>query len=115
MIDMGPISFYLGLKVSWDHENKTIKFSQPVYIDKILTKFHLDQANISNTSMKESPLLLNENKAIATEQNCYQEMTGSIIFSMIETRPDIAFEISVVSRFTKNSFHQYSKVIKTVL
>lgn len=41
MANMGPISFYLGLKVSRDRERKTLKLSQPAYIDKILAKFHL--------------------------------------------------------------------------
>lgn len=36
IIEMGPISFYLSLKVNWDHEIKIIKLSQLVYIDKIL-------------------------------------------------------------------------------
>lgn len=38
MIDMGPISFYLGLKVERDRQKKTLKLSQPAYIDKIPTK-----------------------------------------------------------------------------
>lgn len=42
IIDMGPISFYLGFKVERDQTNQTIKLSQPTYIDKILSKFHLN-------------------------------------------------------------------------
>lgn len=42
-------------------------------------------------------------------------MIGSIIFFIVETRPDIAFANSVISRFTKNSFHQHSKAMKTIL
>ncbi len=38
MIDMGPISFYLGLKVERNCQNKTLKLSQPAYINKILAK-----------------------------------------------------------------------------
>lgn len=41
MVDIRPISFYLGLKVSQDREKKTIKLLQPTYINKILAKFHL--------------------------------------------------------------------------
>ena len=58
MVDTGPISFYLGLKVERDRERKTIKLSQPAYIDKVLQKFHLDQANPTNTPMKEGIILL---------------------------------------------------------
>lgn len=43
MVDMGPISFYLGLKVEHNREKRTIKLSQPAsYIDKVLSKFHID-------------------------------------------------------------------------
>lgn len=38
MADMGPISFYVGLKVKRNREQKTIKLSQPAYIEKILRK-----------------------------------------------------------------------------
>lgn len=29
MVDIGPINFYLGLKVQCDRDNQTIKLSQP--------------------------------------------------------------------------------------
>ena len=54
MSDMGPISFYLGLNIERDREKKTIKLSQPAYINKVLAKFHLDKAHPVNTPMKES-------------------------------------------------------------
>lgn len=57
MADMGPISFYLGLKVERDREKRTIKLSQPVYIDKVLARFHLNKAHSVNTPMKETALL----------------------------------------------------------
>ncbi len=114
MADMGPISFYLGLKVSRDREKKTIKLSQPAYIDKILAKFYLSQVNTSNTPMKETPLEPSEKKATAAERECYQGMTGSIMFSMVETRPNIAFGTSIVSRFAKDPSHQYSEAVKTI-
>ena len=42
-------------------------------------------------------------------------MTGSIMFSMVETRPDIAFATSLVSRFAKNPSHQHTEAVKTIL
>lgn len=48
MVDMGPISFYLGLKVQRDWEKKKIKFSQSTYIQKVLANYHLDKANLIN-------------------------------------------------------------------
>lgn len=37
------------------------------------------------------------------------------MFSMVETRPDIAFATSLVSRFAKNSSHHHTEVVKTIL
>ncbi len=103
IVDMGPISFYLGLKVKRNRQNKTLKLSQPAYIDKILAKYHLDQAKPCNTPMKEAILLPNKGpKASQADRERYQGMTRSLMFSMVETRPDIAFATSVVSRFAKN-------------
>ena len=59
MVDMGPISFYPGLKVERDRQKKILKLFQPAYIDKILTKYHLDFAKPWNTPMKEGILFSN--------------------------------------------------------
>lgn len=65
--------------------------------------------------MKESPLEPNKKEATAAKQERYQRMSSLIIFSMIETGPDITFATSVVSQFAKNPSYQYSKVVKTIL
>lgn len=119
MMDMGSISFYLGLKVERNREEQTIKLSQPAYIDKVLNKFHLGKANTVNTPMKETPLLQpraeGDGEATTAKKERYQRMTGSIMFSMVETRPDISFATSVASRFAKNPGHQHTKAMKTIL
>ena len=42
-------------------------------------------------------------------------MIGSLMFSMVETRPDIAFATSVASRYSKNPSHQHTEAVKTIL
>ncbi len=37
------------------------------------------------------------------------------MFSMVETRPDIAFATSVVSRFAKNPSRQHTEAVKTIM
>ncbi len=68
MVDMGPISFYLGLKVERNREKKTIKLFQPAYIQKVLAKYHLDKANSTNTPMKEASLERNLSEATQAEK-----------------------------------------------
>lgn len=117
IVDMGPITFYLGLKADRNQDKRTIKLSQPAYIDKILYKFYLNQANPSNTPIKESIIMQprTESQATVAEIKKYQQMTGSLMFLMVEMRPDIAFAMALVAHFSKNLSHQHTKAIKTIL
>lgn len=56
MINMGPISFYLDLKLEQNQTNQMIKLLQPAYIDKILSTFHLNQAHTVNTLINKTTL-----------------------------------------------------------
>lgn len=77
MVDMGPISFYLSLKVDRDRQKRTIKLSQPAYIQKVLAKYHLEKANPTNTPVKEIALGPNlSTEATQAEKERYQGMTG---------------------------------------
>ena len=77
IVDMGPISFYFGLRVDRNGEEKTIKLSQLMYIEKVLRKFFFNQANLTNISMKKSIQLLPNNGRTATEaeREKYQGVT----------------------------------------
>lgn len=112
LVNMGPpISFYLGLKVDRDmyvcREKRTIKLNQPgLYQETSLLQI-LPQTKLKPNRIlqwKESIQLLSNNEKIATkfERKEYQGITGSTMFSLVvETRPDIAFAMSVASRFAK--------------
>lgn len=56
-----------------------------------------------------------DNKVISSEKDQYQDITGSLMFSIMETRLDIAFATIIVSCFAKNPGHQYTEVVKTIL
>lgn len=98
IVDMNPISFYLRIKVEQNSQKQTIKLFQSAYIDKILGKFYIDKANMVTTPMKESALLLHftDRKVTTAEKESYKGIIGSIIFLMIEIRPDITFITSVI-------------------
>lgn len=42
IVDIEPISFYVGLKIERNQAKKILKLLQSAYIDKILTKYHLN-------------------------------------------------------------------------
>lgn len=117
IVDIGFISFYLGLKIEKNQENKTIKLFQLAYINNILLKFHLNQANPTNTLMKKLAILLLciERQTTNAEIKKYQQIIGFLMFSMVETQPNIVFSIFVANCFLKNLSHQYMEVVKTIL
>lgn len=56
-----------------------------------------------------------EREASPPKKKRYQGMIGSIIFSMVETRLDIAYATLLISHFTKNLSYQHTEVVKTIL
>lgn len=42
-------------------------------------------------------------------------MTGSLMSSMVETRPDIAYSIAVAARFAKNPSRAHTEAVKNIL
>ena len=115
LVDMGPISHYLGLKVERNRDNRTIKLSQSTYIEKVLEKFHMQNAKSTTTPMKEGSQFRNESQASESDIKQYQAIVGSIMFAMIETRPDIAYATSVVSRHAKNPGKSHMEATKQIL
>lgn len=73
MADIRSISFYQGLKVDGDQEKTTIKLFQPIYINKVLTKFRLNKAYFINIPMKKNAFFHQKTngEALAFEKKRY--------------------------------------------
>lgn len=65
--------------------------------------------------MKETLPKPSKKEATIAKQKHYEGITDSIMFSIVEIKPDITFATSFISRFTKISSYQHNKVIKTIL
>lgn len=117
IIDISFISFFQGLKMKRDQEKQIIKLSQLAYIDKVLVKLYLNKAHTINTVIKKTAIFeqKTEKKTLSFEKKCYQGMTRSIMFFMVEIRPNILFATLVTNCFAKNPSHQYTKAVKSIL
>lgn len=73
------------------------------YIEKVAARFGLQSAKPANTFMREDPLVFNDKTASESGIKLFQGMIGSIMFVMIETRPNIAFAIFMIGLFAQNS------------
>ncbi|GKD07371.1 zinc finger, CCHC-type containing protein [Tanacetum coccineum] len=99
MKDMGEANVILGIKIK--RENKGIVITQSHYIEKILNKFnHEDCSPVSTPIDPVEKLKPNTGKPV--DQLEYSRAIGCLMYAIMSTRPDIAYAVDRLSRFTSN-------------
>ena len=112
MKDMGLADVILGVKITRAENGLTL--SQTHYVDKILEKFNSGDSSIARTPIDTSHHL-SKNRGEGVEQMEYARIIGSLMYLMSCTRPDLAFAISRLSRYTSNPSAEHWKSITRVL
>ncbi|GJU89678.1 zinc finger, CCHC-type containing protein [Tanacetum coccineum] len=111
MKDMGEVDVILGIKIK--RENKGIVIIQSHYIEKILKKFNREDCSPVSTLM--DPVeKLKPNTGKLVDQLEYSRAIGCLMYAMTSTRPNIAYAIGRLSRFTSNPSRQHWKAIMRV-
>lgn len=119
--EQGATSFLLGVQLERDREQRTIALSQPTYIESLLKTYRMANCNGAKTPMAEKPRLSNKMSPTTPEEieemkNVpYREAVGKLLYLSIATRPDIAYAVSVLCRFTDNPGRAHWVAIKRVL
>ena len=112
MKDMGLADVILGIKIS--RTSNGLILSQSQYVDKILDKFNKDDPAIARTPIDISQHL-SKNRGDPVSQLEYSRIIGSLMYLMSCTRPDIAYTVSRLSRYTSNPGNDHWKSIVRVL
>uniref|UniRef100_A0A1J3IJ96 Retrovirus-related Pol polyprotein from transposon TNT 1-94 n=1 Tax=Noccaea caerulescens TaxID=107243 RepID=A0A1J3IJ96_NOCCA len=121
MKDLGDAKKILGMEISRDRVKGTLSISQCGYLSKVLGNFGMDQSKPVVTPMgvhfklqsatdKEVQDQFEEMKKIP-----YQSAVGSIMYSMIGTRPDLAYPIGLVCRFMSKPIKEHWLAVKWVM
>ncbi|GJY99939.1 zinc finger, CCHC-type containing protein [Tanacetum coccineum] len=104
MKDMGEADVILGIKII--RENKGIVITQSHYIEKIFKKFNREDCSPVSTLM--DPVeKLKPNTGKPVDQLEYSRAIGCLMYVMTSTRPDIAYIVGRLSRFTSNPCRQH--------
>jgi hypothetical protein len=108
-----PLQWFLGMEVLRDRMRGLLWLSQASYIDKIAT---LAQTKTSPDSpMGKEELLPYEGTATARDITNYLRKVGSLLYAAVITRPDIAFAVSRLARFSTNPGPLHQKAADRVL
>lgn len=99
MKDLGEADVILGVKLQRTKHGFTM--SQSHYVKKILERFGYSDLTSAKTPY-DSSLHLKKNNGDGVSQEQYAKIIGSVMYLMNCTRPDIAYTVSRLSRYTHN-------------
>ena len=116
MKDMGELSYILGISVIQDKEKNRVILHQKHYIEAILRKYGMDNANpVATPADANVKLKKSDGVSKPVHQHTYQSMVGSLLYAAMATRPDIAQAVSAVSKFNANPDASHLTAVKRIL
>ena len=121
MKDLGAAKKILGMEIIRDRERGTLQLSQEDYLEKVLEVYNMEQAkhvvtplggHLKFQAATEQQLLAEEEYMKSVP---YSNAVGSIMYSMIGTRPDLAHPVGVISRYMSKPTKEHWLAVKWVL
>jgi hypothetical protein len=106
--ELGPIEWLLGVKVERDRARHSLSLSQRKYTLDILDRFGFADCRPVSTPMNPGSVLTKEQCPKMPEEVeemrlvPYAQAVGALMYLAIATRPDIAYSVGVLSRFSSN-------------
>nr|GEZ14654.1 retrotransposon protein, putative, Ty1-copia subclass [Tanacetum cinerariifolium] len=112
MKDMGLADVILGIKII--RTQNRLVLSQAHYVDKILNTHNARDSGLARTPIDTS-LHLSRNRGVGVTQFEYSRIIGMLMYLMTSTRPDLAYAVSRLSRYTSNPSNAHWKSITRLL
>ena len=114
--NLGECHYYLGMTVTRDRANRILRLGQAGYIQKFITEYGMWECKGTPTPMgtKKYSVAKEDFQATKASRTAYQSAVGSLIYAMLGTRPDIAYAVSVVSRYSSNLNESHWKAVKRI-
>jgi hypothetical protein len=116
ILDLGAYYFYLSIEIIRDRSRRILGLSQEVYFRKIFLDHSLKNYYSIKTLIKTFSWFIPAKPSYKTDPvfyKTYQSIIGSL-YIILNTWPDIAYIISVISRFSANPTKIYINTIKWV-
>ncbi|KAL8157913.1 hypothetical protein AgCh_002571 [Apium graveolens] len=121
MKDLGKTRFCLGIQV--EHLSSGILVHQSTYTDKILDRFYMDKAHLLTTPMVVRSLEVENDPFCPRKENedplgpevPYLSAIGALMYLANNTRPDIAFAVNLLARFSSDPTKRRWDGIKHIL
>lgn len=114
--DLGEAKFFLGMEITRNREERTIKLSQVRAINDLMSKFNMSDAKTKTTPISVTTRLSKGgSKEVDKERVPYMELVGSLLYLASCTRPDIAQAVGALSRYMAHPTEHHWSTAKGVL
>ncbi|KAE8229103.1 hypothetical protein CF326_g5936 [Tilletia indica] len=114
--DLGPAHHCLGIRIVRDEERGTITLDQERYAEEVLARFGMSDSRPVKTPMCPKTSL---RKSVEGEARCditkYQAIIGCLAYLAQGTRPDLAFAVSTLGKFSSDPSEIHMVAAKRVL
>ena len=96
MVDLGDVSFVLGIKIYQDRSQGILRLSQKGYINKVLKRFCMQSCKLIDTLVTKgdkfglSQCSKDDMEIQAMRGTSYALTVGSLMYAQVCIRPDIA-------------------------
>lgn len=101
MKDLGPLHHFLGVKIVQRREVGLIWIDQPLYTEKILQRYGMLNCKPVITPVNQDVKLV---ASVDADDKCDQPMdqaiVGCLLYLATKKRPDIAYAVNSVARFS---------------
>ena len=120
MKDLGTAKQILGMRIKRDSNSRTLLLSQDKYINKVLSRFNMQNAKVVSTPLGVHFRLSKEQSPKTEEERAYMAKVpyasaiGSLMYVMVCTRPDIAQAVGAVSRYMNNPGKLHWEAVKWI-
>eukprot|EP00253_Pinus_taeda_P007878 PITA_07878 len=112
MIDLGYVHYYLGIEIN--RHPKSIFLSQKKYIGDLLNRFGMTKCNPLTAPMEQNLKLTPIDGKEFEDATKYRQLVGSLNY-LTSTRPDILFNVGILSRFVQKPCEGHWFAAKRVL
>lgn len=113
MKDLGEVKNFLGLEIKRNIKSKQMKISQKAYVEKVLTRFGMDNCKSIATPMGSDEKWM-KNDDPPTEQP-FKALLGCLQYLALMSRPDISAAVSILSRFQSCATDRHWSGLKRIL
>lgn len=115
-ITIGDARVFVGLQIKRNRDTKLLSIHQEAYARKVIERFKMsDSKAIGMPADPHATLLPVEKGSEETVNVPYREAVGSLMFLAVVSRPDIAFAVNAVSKFTNNHTNVHWRAVKRII